>query len=413
MSLFFSKLLAFNRVRYWREASHGLNRVSHFIGRALAWEPSFQRAIGVISCWLDVQKKGIVNYIAVERIRFWFGIMYRYKRFYYPVFWESISTNQLLNSESVSNFSRCTRWAQETLWHCKVNTLDWCLLLATSVTIQPLSNGKCGDEMRPTGFDLWELNSFIYFCREGQVWVGHIVRQVLVSEWKMSWLRTFFFVLVYYVIVAASDTNRYDEWWRFHRWWFMMMIDAEAKPVMTHGAPKSDRNGTNLCRLFFFSHFLKIHHGVFSREQRGIQGSFLYKWYLFLLNETFKRPWEVLASHIYFSSNVSVELESLQDDCCLYKSEVIFPVNHVFLYGRILVADFLVILSLPTFSFTGFLLQAEVCDLRHSLFLGVLCGIRMGLCHLLCQGLIEPQKQTASGSDKQPWMVGHWIFWDL
>lgn len=55
-----------NRVpRYWREASHGLNRVSHFMGRALAWEPSF-KSVSWESCWLDVRKKGIVNYSSVK-----------------------------------------------------------------------------------------------------------------------------------------------------------------------------------------------------------------------------------------------------------------------------------------------------------------------------------------------------------
>lgn len=117
--------------------------------------------------------------------------------------------------------------------------------------------------------------------------------------------------------------------------------------------------------------------------------------YFFLQNETFKRPWEVLASHTYFSSDhVSVELESLQDDCCLYKSDVIFQSSMSFLLGGILS------------------LEAEVCDLHHSLFLGLLCGIRMGLCHLLCQGLTTTKRQQVAVTryTKWHWMVGCCIF---
>ena len=176
------------------------------------------------------------------------------------------------------------------------------------------------------------------------------------------------------------------------------MIDTEAKPVMTHGAPKSDRNyrqNLSRFRLFFFSHFFfKIQNGLFSKEQGYSIFFFEYKWYMyfFLQNETFKRPWEVLASHTYFSSNhVSVELESLQDDCCLYKSDVIFQSSMSFLLGGILS------------------LEAEVCDLHHSLFLGLLCGIRMGLCHLLCQGLTTTKRQQVVVT-KWHWMVGCCIF---
>lgn len=184
-------------------------------------------------------------------------------------------------------------------------------------------------------------------------------------------LRTFFFVLVYYVIVADSDTNDSTSIVDDSSW-----STLRPNPLWRMGPQKVTEIMDKIClgpRLFFFSHFFfKIQNGLFSKEQGYSSFFFEYKWYMyfFLQNETFKRPWEVLASHTYFSSNhVSVELESLQDDCCLYKSDVIFQSSMSFLLGGILS------------------LEAEVCDLHHSLFLGLLCGIRMGLCHLLCQGL--------------------------
>lgn len=192
MSLLFSKLLAFNRVRYWREASHGLNRVSHFIGRALAWEPSFQRVMGVISCWLDVRKKGIVNYSSVKNQ----DLIWMYTRDsttlcsghpYQP-------TTCSIRRVSVSNL--CTYIHK----FIKMYFLGW----RNSLTLpgehpwlvftvvdpsddqKPLSNGKC--EMKWVQLDLifknWTLSAF---CREGQVFRITWCRLIFVSEWKMSW----------------------------------------------------------------------------------------------------------------------------------------------------------------------------------------------------------------------------------
>ena len=208
-------------------------------------------------------------------------------------------------------------------------------------------------------------------------------------------LRTFFFVLVYYVIVADSDTNDSTSIVDDSSW-----STLRPNPLWRMGPQKVTEIMDKIClgpRFFFFlTFFFSKSKMAFSLKSRGIQVSFL-------------STSGTCTS--FYRMRPSKDLEK----CSLVTSTfppIMFQWN---LNPSKMIVAFTSLMTSMSFLPGGILsLEAEVCDLHHSLFLGLLCGIRMGLCHLLCQGLTTKKDSKCSDKVYKVTLDGRVLYlWDL